>query len=198
MIPWLNDTKAEQIRSRRKAECIWLKQWDNWEAFLKFYHMRCTVFNLIDAAEHSYYNNVVAKKRATLKNLFSICNNLLGRNQDLPLPLGYSYEELANCFDNFFITKICDALVVNHDTDLQLTYLNIPANPPILSSYSVLTEKELCNIVKCTPSKSCGVDPIPNMLLKEILPTVSSVLANIVNLSMQTGIFQDSLKEAWV
>ena len=36
------------------------------------------------------------------------------------------------------------------------------------------------------------------MLLKEILQTVSHALPNIVNLTMQTGIFPDSLKETWV
>ena len=59
-------------------------------------------------------------------------------------------------------------------------------------------EKEVCNIIKHSPSKSCGVDSIPSMLLKGILPTVSSALASTMNLSMQTGIFPDSLKEAWV
>ena len=105
-MPWFSDTIAEQIRNRRKAACIWLKHQDNQEAFLKFYHMRCTVSNLIDAAEHSYYSNMVAKNKGNPKKNFSICNNVLGRNQDLPQPLGYSDEELANCFSNFSITKI--------------------------------------------------------------------------------------------
>ena len=63
--------------------------------------------------------------------------------------------------------------------------------------HRVLTEKDVY-IIKHSPSKSCAADPFPTTLLKEILPTVSSALATIVNLSMQTGIFPDSLKEAWV
>ena len=30
----------------------------------------------------------------------------MGRNQDLPLPPGYTNEELATMFNNFFIPKI--------------------------------------------------------------------------------------------
>ena len=97
--------------------------------------MRCTVSYLIKAAEHSYYNNLVAKNKGNPKKLFSICNNLLHRNQDLPLPLGYSDGELANHFNNFLITKIAkihDALVANQDPNFQFKYLNMPANPPSL------------------------------------------------------------------
>ena len=120
---------------------MWLKQWDNQEAFFNFYHMKCTVSNLIDAAEHGYDNNLVAKNKSNPQKLFSIFNNLLHINQDLPLPFRYSDEELANHFNNFFITKItkiCDVLATNQDPNLQLKYLNIPANPPSLSSYRVL------------------------------------------------------------
>ena len=128
-------------------------------------------------------------------------NNLLGRNQDHPLQLEYSDEELVSHFNNFFITKITeihDALVANQDPNLQLEYLNKLANPPGPSSYRILMGKEVCDITKCSSSKSCEADPIPTTLLKEIPPTFSSALAITVNLSMQTGIFPDSLKEAWV
>ena len=38
--------------------------------------------------------------------MFNICNNLFGRNQDLPLPACESNQELADSVKNFVIHKI--------------------------------------------------------------------------------------------
>ena len=40
------------------------------------------------------------------KEVFRICDSLLGHNQDLPIPPEYTDDQLANMFNDFFITKI--------------------------------------------------------------------------------------------
>ena len=42
----------------------------------------------------------------TLRKIFRICDDILGRKQDLPLPPGHTDEELAERFNKFFTTKI--------------------------------------------------------------------------------------------
>ena len=49
-----------------------------------------------------------------------------------------------------------------------------------------------------TSSKSCDIDPIPTSLLKEILPSVIIILTEIINKSLISGIFPESLKVALV
>ena len=50
--------------------------------------------------------------------------------------------------------------------------------------------------MKAAPSKTYELDPIPTILLKDILPKVASLTEAIVNKSLNMGTFVDSLKEA--
>ena len=53
-------------------------------------------------------------------------------------------------------------------------------------------------MILATPNKSCKLDPIPPNLLKHILPCVLQLITNIVNLSLDNGVFPDTLKMALV
>ena len=53
-------------------------------------------------------------------------------------------------------------------------------------------------IINTSPSKSCDLDPILTTLLKEILPSVITILTKIINISLTSGIFPDRLKVALV
>ena len=54
------------------------------------------------------------------------------------------------------------------------------------------------NIINTSPSKSCDIDPILTALLKEILPSVITILTEIINKLLTSGIFPESLKVALV
>ena len=43
-------------------------------------------------------------------------------------------------------------------------------------------------------TKTCEMDPIPTKLLKEILPSVIEPITNLVNTSLQQGIFSKPLE----
>ena len=62
--------------------------------------------NIILQAECEYFTNTFLEHKHQRKEIFRICDRLLGRNHDIPLPPGYTDEELATMFNNFFITKI--------------------------------------------------------------------------------------------
>ena len=53
-------------------------------------------------------------------------------------------------------------------------------------------------MILATPNKSCELDPIPTNLLKHILPCILKLITDIVNLSLDDGMFPDTLKEALV
>ena len=38
--------------------------------------------------------------------MFKVCNSLLGKGKDLPLPHGFMNQELADNFNDFFTTEI--------------------------------------------------------------------------------------------
>ena len=45
-------------------------------------------------------------------------------------------------------------------------------------------------------SKSCEIDPVSTTLLKDILPSVIKPIANIINTSLQYGLFGQTWKVA--
>ena len=53
-------------------------------------------------------------------------------------------------------------------------------------------------MILATPNKSCELDPIPTDLLKHILSCILELITGIVNLSLDDGMFPDTLKEALV
>ena len=159
--------------------------------------------NLMDAAENRFYKDSLAQHKGSTKEIFKICDSLLGRNQDLPQPPGLTDEEQASHFNDFFVSKISkiwDELNINRD---QLAMVNsalifVTPDPPIMDSFSVLSDHDVAKIIHRSPSKSCEDDPIPTTLLKNILPSVLPLLTALVNGSMQTGVFPEDLKQALV
>ena len=69
---------------------------------------------------------------------------------------------------------------------------------PCMDCFQPLSQEEVENIINTSPRKSCDLDPIPTTLLKEILPSVITILTEIINKSLISGIFSDSLKVALV
>ena len=61
---------------------------------------------MMDRAERSYYLSSLHDNRFNIKKVHAICEDLLGRRKELPLPPAESKQELANRFNKFFTEKI--------------------------------------------------------------------------------------------
>ena len=57
-------------------------------------------------AEKDFYKKSLHNNKNNFKAIFNICNNLLGRNLDLPLPPSVNNKILAEEFNTFSIDKI--------------------------------------------------------------------------------------------
>ena len=146
----------------------------------------------MNQAEKNYFCKFVQDNHTKTKKIFTICKNLLGRNQDLHLPPGFTDKELAECFNNFFISKIAkirDSLTANQVQPLPLPVLH-QSVVPCMNSFRMLSEDKISVIVRKSPTKTCEADPIPTSLLKDILQNIVPLLKEIVNKSLQTGTFQ--------
>ena len=128
------------IRHRCMAEQNWANHHSDPIAFTTFYRARHIVSNLMDAAESKLYKDSLAQHQGNTKEIFKICGSLLGRNQDHPLPSGFTDKEQASCFNDFFVSKtskIWDELNINRD---QLVPINsalifVTPYPPIMDSF---------------------------------------------------------------
>ena len=128
--------------------------------------------------------------------LLKICNSLLGRNTSLPLPPGFSDNELPDHFKNFFISKISKIRLGLEDlrTGPPDKFDVNDQIPPCMDCFELLSQEEVENIINNSPSKSCDIDPILTTLLKEIFPLVITIFTEIINKSFISGIFPESLK----
>ena len=98
------------------------------------------------------------------------------------------------------ISKIWEKLNINRD---QLAPVNsalifFTPDPPIMDSFSVLSDHDVAKIIHRSPSKSCEDDPKPTTLLKNIFPSVLPVSTALVSGSIQIGVFPEVLKQALV
>ena len=197
---WYSDEIGEAICRHHKSEQVWKNDISNKDKFLNFYRLRRQVTNLLNESECTYYKNTVHEAKSNSKKMFTICNSLLGWNNSLPLPPGHSDSELAKCFNIFFTSKI--SRIRSELKDLRIgppdTSDVNDQIPPSMDCLQPLSQEEVENIINTPPSKSCDLDPIPTTLLKEILPSVITILTEIINKSLISGIFPDRLKVALV
>ena len=105
-VPWFSADLAGTICKHQKLERIWSEDQENREKFLQFYHQQWLVSNMWDQAERSFFLEALADNRTHFKEIFNICNNILSRNNNLPLPLSDLNINLTNNFNNYFHDKI--------------------------------------------------------------------------------------------
>ena len=125
---------------------------------LALFHSQCKlVANLLAKAEQKFFLTSIIENSANYKHIYEICNNLIGRSKDSPLPPGIPSKDLAVSFNNYFIeksAKICSDLTGKHQ---QLPpYIEILAPPGThnLRNFQPITLPELQKIVLSTPNKN--------------------------------------------
>ena len=181
-------------------EHIW--RWDrvNLDKYRDFCTQCRLVLNLIFATEKEYYQDTFCEHSGNIKHVFKLCNSLLGRGKEQSLPPGLNNQDLADNFNEFFITKInnirsdlseCDT--GSSDTQSE-KLLDSQCSDEFLTSFC----EDVPKIVLASPAKTCAADFIPTELLKKVLPAIIHLLTKLVNESLQTGEFPDDLKKALV
>ena len=195
--PWFNEDVYSLKKQRRKAEHHWRKS--GLEVHRQIYCNLRDKFNAcVKEAKVAFFNEKVTACGSDQKALFRVVNQLLGKNNEVKLPSYDTVEEVLEKFGNFFTSKITK---IREDLDSQ----PLPTKPIIplgafstasLTSFKPVSSEDIIKLVKKAPTKSCSLDPIPTWLLKEVLPTLAPVISTCVNLSLKSGYFPPSMKQA--
>lgn len=163
--PWFCEEIKKAKAECRRAERRWRKSklQVHKEMFKPAKNKHVT---LIQNLKRNYYvskfNNV-----KTCKELFSITDQLLGKRNSPSLPRGND-GDVCSDFSKFFHEKI---IKIRNDID------EIDSNPPTYETFKgngfvafdEMSENEIKNIIINSPSKSCELDPMPTVLLKQCL-----------------------------
>ena len=112
---------------------------------------------------------------------------------------------MGGTFNEFFVAKILNLQTDLSKLKISTSDLNSPPVRSLLSSsaselhsFKPATTSEITSIIKKASNASCPLDPIPTQLLNDVLSVLSPIIAQIVNASLQSGIFPSELKSAIV
>ncbi|XP_058482380.1 uncharacterized protein LOC131457848 [Solea solea] len=190
--PWLSDSVRTERATIRAAERKWRKS-KLPDDLLSYHSLLSTLTASISAAKQSFYQTKIQSSFSNPKKLFSIFSNLL----DPPTPPPPS-SLLPIHFVNYFTKKVDDIRSSFSTPPPDLTSLPTTNSAPSLSSFTPLSQDQVLSLITSARPTSCPLDPIPSHLLQSIASDLLPFLTHLINTSLSSGCFPDSLKEARV
>ena len=183
-------------RLKRKYERAWCREnsarnHSRYQAAINHYNF------LLEKSKCNHYSNIVAENQGNPKALWNCFKKILHRSSVAVLPDCTNKTDLANTFCKFFSDKILKIRsTLQSSTPSSVTRPNSTKNT--LTSFTPVSEESLLKILKSSPSKSCGLDPIPMSLVKECADILINPITKIVNYSIKEGSFPNCFKMAHV
>ena len=114
------------------------------------------------------------------------------------LPESNNVKSLCDHFTKYFCDKI---RTIRANFSNQVNDVPSVQKPEIrtkLFNLEPASEDEVRKIIMKSASKSCDLDPIPTNILKALLDILIKPITTIINLSLESGTFPLSFKEAHV
>ena len=129
--------------------------------------------------------------------MWKCLNLILHRKSGSTLPDSSSNQNLADKFAEYFIDKI--SRISSAFPDFSPSPIERPnVIAPDFSTFATVSEGDVRKIIMHSPTKSCSLDPIPTFLVKECLDILIQPITQMVNLSLNEGVFIDPFKQAIV
>ena len=197
--PWYNDSIDAEKRKRRNLERRWRKS--SLSTDKQLYITQCGIVNdMIRDAKSIYYSSIIAENKGNQKVLFQTIDQLLQRKQEPRFPTSTSSEHLANEFAAFFHEKISKMRCsLSHDSESIINPLpDLSCCQSELTDFCTVHTDDIRKYLVSSGVKTCALDPLPSILLRECLDTLLPVITRIVNLSLTTGNVPRHFKEAMV
>ena len=109
---------------------------------------------------------------------------------------------VADAFSAYFIGKIDqirDDLASNQaDPAPPSLSSSRPSPSPTLTTLNPASEQEIAKIIQSSSPKSCQLDPLPTVLVKNLKTTLAVPITRLINMSLATGEIPDSSKTALI
>ena len=152
--------------------------------------------------KYSFYIEKLLENRTNFKEIFTITNKLLGRNDPSPLPPSEDPARLAQEFSDYFQDKI-HSIMLQLESTSDCPIDNRYIEDGFLTQYHMhefhdIREQEVLKLLSTSPAKSCVLDPFPSKLLVRHHLEVTPIITQIINASLTRGEFTSELKTAFV
>jgi len=165
--------------------------------------------SLIDKAKENYYKQAIEESKSTktlwkyLKELNPPKNSCFPPRLKQNENIATSVQDIVEMFNNFFISISSNSIQnqTNIPVELDALLSFIRAKIPDDNYFSIanVSESDVFDMLtKLNINKSSGLDGIGPRILKIAAPVITKSLTHIINLSIMSGNFPDTLKCAKV
>ena len=204
--PWISKEIISLIKKRHHYYTLFRKNIVTKNEYIDY---RNFVTNRIKFAKKKYFEKKFNDVKNNIKETWKIINNVLKPNSNRKKKSvqkiflnNKTYEnskDISNLFNNYFtnIGKTVSDSVESHDFNDHKIYLH-HLDQQNSFFFRPILPTEINTILKSLKNTSNNINKTPIKLLKVISNLLSVPLANIINKSLETGNFPDSLKLARV
>ena len=197
--PWRTAPSVKtQKRECRKAERRWRKS--NLQVHYDIYKENLQKYNLeIRSARQSFFSKIINNNINNPRILF----NTVDRLTNPPTRIAQEFLSTAKCneFASFFNNKI-DTIRQGISSSMPGRKIMSPQTPPnragmtTMSKFIPINCKTLEKIMSRLKPSTCALDVLPTSFLKNIFSCLADELIQIINTSLSSGVFPETLKSA--
>ena len=203
--PWITKEILSIIKKRHDYYLLFRKKLIHKKTYTDY---RNYVTNEIRNSKRKYYEKAFNEVRNNIKQTWSIINNVLkpkiNRRTNIVKKLiinDVTFDDpidISNNFNDFFVNigkNIAESVDSNfNDHKKYLTHIDQPNS----FFFKPVTTNEIKDTINSLKNKSGNINSIPTKILKSISSIICFPLTLIINNSLITGSFPDSLKKARV
>lgn len=204
--PFWDAKCQEAVRERRKAKRKMKKNQEDNALKAIFHEKSVDAQIIIDNARNKFYSIKLQGLKGDSRGTYKVVNQLLDKQYGSDKKPNGEVAEVAEKLKNFFDTKVKKIYTAIEETSVSLASNVEQSQDPLstskvgcaLTSFNAISIDTLEKLITDLPNKSSPLDVIPLWLFKNCLPEILPFIHHIVNLSLNTGMFPSSLKEASV
>lgn len=205
--PWI--TSGIKISCKNKRFLIEIKNYTEDVTILHYIKAYCKILKqLINISKQNYFNNAIRQSDNKIKTTWNCINKNINKKQEqkmekiiLKTSDNITIDDtsmVAHSFQEYFIEEPIKLTNNLNPTKNPNNYLkNCPFSSLNSFHFHPVVEQDIVRVVnKLKIKETVGFDEIPITRIKENIDSLKTPLTFIINLSLTTGTFPDSLKIA--
>ena len=199
--PWISHEIKTLIKKRENYRKLFLQSKMSRNEYNYF---RNFVSNKVRWTKQNYYRHLLVDIKKNIKKTWNVINSLIKPNQNyckkeissilFEGELHNDNQSVANILNDHFSSvgsKIANAFA---ETTAESQNNLLPESESNLFFFKRVTLSEFSKIIYGLKNKPCHITTYSAKVLKYISAIVSPYLADIINMSLSTGVFPDTLK----
>lgn len=197
--PWYNSVVNQAKREKKRKEKLWRRHKTD-EMRAAYTQARNKERRLIIMTKREYYSKKTLEAGKDINKLYRTLNDLTGYKKKNKLPEGFSNEELAGKFIDFFDEKIKDIIRDIGETSPEESVQREHELVSELRFFHPVDSGAIKTVIKKVRMTYCVNDPLP---MNEIVHSTNfdsmvNLVTDLINVSIKENNFPDSEKRSIV